>query len=103
MRCPILRSDVGKRRGPIDNRPQDTILPHKRWIIILIGVLALGGCSHQSDRDKAERQVGKAAHEISKDVGKAAAAGARELGHAAKEAHEGWKEASQQDKERQKK
>src|SRR5271166_2043106 len=108
MRCPILRSEVGKRTGPIDNRPQDTILPHKGWIIILIGVLALGGCSHQSDRDlstrdKAERQVGKAAHEISKDVGKAAAAGARELGHAAKEAHEGWKEASQQDKERQKK
>jgi len=72
--------------------------------------LVLCDCSRQSDRDrdlstadKAAREVGRAAHEVSKDVGKAAAAGARELGHAAKEAHEGWKEASQQDQERQKK
>ncbi len=97
-----MRSEVWNRRGPIDNRPQDDILPHKRWMIILIGVLVLSGCSYHSDRDKAERQVGKAAHEISKDVGKAAAKGARALGHAAKEAREGWKEAGQQDKERQK-
>jgi len=78
----------------------------------LIGVftLALCGCSHQNDQnrdlsagDKAAREAGKAAHDISKGLGKAAAAGAKELGHAAKEAHEGWKEASQEDKERQKK
>jgi len=75
-------------------------------------LLALGlcSCSRRGERDqnlstgdKAAREVGKAAHEITKDVGKAAAAGARELGHAAKEAHEGWKEASQADKARQKK
>jgi hypothetical protein len=77
----------------------------------LIGVFALTlcGCSHQDDRDrdlsagdKAAREAGKAAHAITKDIGKAAAAGAKELGHAAKEAHEGWKEASQEEKERQK-
>ena len=78
--------------------------------IYLIPVLALilCNCSHQNDRnqdlttgDKAAREAGRAAHEVSKGLGKAAAAGARELGHAAKEAHQGWKEASQQDKARE--
>jgi hypothetical protein len=73
------------------------------WICVF--ALVLIGCSHQNDQDrdltagdKAAREAGKAAHEVSKGIGKAAAAGARELGHAAKEAHEGWKEAGQKDK-----
>ncbi len=81
-----------------------------RTAVISVFALALSGCSHQDDRDrdlsagdKAAREAGKAAHAITKDIGKAAVAGAKELGHAAKEAHEGWKEASQEDKERQKK
>jgi len=68
--------------------------------LICLLSLILCNCSRQSDRerdlstsDKAAREVGRAAHEVSKDVGKAAASGARELGHAAKEAREGWKEA----------
>ena len=80
-----------------------------RTALISVLALALCGCGHQSDQnrdlsagDKAAREAGKAAHEISKDIGKAAAAGAKELGHAAKEAHEGWKEASKEDRDRQK-
>jgi uncharacterized lipoprotein NlpE involved in copper resistance len=83
-----------------------------QFALISVVALSLTGCYQESDRDrsdslsrkdKAAREAGRIAHEAAKDVGKAAATGARELGHAAKEAHEGWKEASQQDKERQKK
>lgn len=74
-------------------------------------ILGLAACGHRNSesgkRDDRERggvafHVGEAAHAVAKESGKAAVAAGKELSKGAKEAHRGWQNAAQKEKERQK-
>ncbi len=87
------------------------------FLIFLGTALLLAACGHSRDHadgrsgnpDSVAGKAGQAAYTVSKETGKAAVVvgketgkAAKEFGHkvadAAKDAHEGWKDASQEDK-----
>jgi uncharacterized lipoprotein len=70
-------------------------------------IVTLSACSspQNSERERKEAntpagKVGQVAYEAAKGSGKVAKAAGKELGKAAHQAHEGWKEAAQKDKEK---
>ena len=83
----------------------------QRRIIIssVLVALSLGACSRSKSANDADRDrqtpaeaVGKMIYKANKEAEKAAAAAARELRKSAVEAHKGYKEAQQQDREKAK-
>ncbi len=54
----------------------------------------------EEDRRSAAFKAGQVAHELAKDSGKIAAAAGRKIEKSAREAGEGWKEQSKQDREK---
>jgi hypothetical protein len=86
---------------------------HRSWLSLTVlgSILVLTSCLG-SGEDAEQRhknantiagKAGQAAHSVAKDSGKVAAAAARKLAKAAKEAHDGWQESAQADKEKGKK
>jgi hypothetical protein len=75
-------------------------------VFVISALVSLGGCSRtsespqqrQADANSAAGKVGKAAHRVAVETQKAADAAGRKLAKAAHQAHEGWKEAAQEDK-----
>lgn len=54
----------------------------------------------ENDSDTAARKAGRAAYNASKEAGKIAAEAGREIKKEAQQAHEGWKDAKRESRER---
>lgn len=75
--------------------------------LLILTVAALSCSRPRADSANRERgtpayEAGRAAREIAKESQKAARAAGRELKNGAREAHEGWKDQSRADRERNK-
>lgn len=72
--------------------------------LLLLVVATLSSCgrndNRRSDDRSPAREAGRAAYELSQETKKAAKAAGRELNHAAREAHQGWKDAQREHKDR---
>lgn len=68
-------------------------------ILVCFIALALASCSQQSKEDT-ERQAGKAAYHAAQGAKKAAEKAGHELRVAGEQAHQGWKEAKHEKKEK---
>ena len=75
-------------------------------VLLLTALLTLGGCSRSTesanqrhaDANTPAGKLGKAAHIVAVHTEKAAKEASRQLGIAAHQAHEGWKEAARENK-----
>ena len=73
--------------------------------LTLMAALSACSLSESSDQQRKEAntpagKVGQVAYKAAKESGKVAKAAGKELGKAAHDAHEGWKEASEKDKDK---
>jgi hypothetical protein len=81
------------------------------YVVAISCTLSLGACGRvhensesrkkeERDRNSASFKAGEIAHGLSKEVGKAANAAGREIGKDAREAHDGWKQAQRDEREK---
>ena len=70
-------------------------------VLICLIPFALTSCSQQN-KEHAERDAGKAAYHAAEGAKKAAEKAGHELRVAGEQAHQGWKEAKHEDKEKRK-
>ena len=76
------------------------------WSATLVAFLAMGvaGCTRDDGhRDSAAREAGKSAYKIAEDTRKAAKKAGSKLRAASREAREGWNEAKDEARSREKK
>jgi len=78
-------------------------------IVMGFSILGISGCysrssgDQQSADDTAAYKAGKAAHKLAKESEEAAKALGHTIQRDAHEAHEGWKESAQEDRDKQRK
>lgn len=65
----------------------------------VIGAVLLAACGTHDDKHSASYEMGRAAHEATRDAGKAAVVVGRKLDESARKAHEGWVDQSRKDRE----
>lgn len=86
------------------------LLQNVTLLLVVVAALTCSSCGNsrdeaaqrQRDANTAAGKAGKVAYGVAKETGKAAKVVGRKLAEAAHDAHEGWKEASSQDKSKQK-